>query len=69
MSDSAKAHSEIYQVTPRTISRWRAASVNTSDLVSVAEHLLKLRNPSRAAMNVVRDKLIAELLQHQSITR
>jgi hypothetical protein len=63
MSDSAKAHSEIYQVTPRTISRWRAAGVDTDDLVSVAEYFLKIRNPSRAAMNVVRDRLIAELLQ------
>jgi hypothetical protein len=69
MSDSAKAHSEIYQVTPRTISRWRAASVNTSDLVSVAEHLLKLRHPSPAAMRAVHDLLLADLLQPQSITR
>jgi hypothetical protein len=63
MSISAKVHSATYQVTPRTISRWRAQGVDPSDAVQVAEYLMKLRNPSRAAMRVVRDLLIAELLK------
>jgi hypothetical protein len=57
-----------FRVTLRTVSRWRSAGVDTDDLVSIAEYFLKIRNPSRAAMNVVRDRLIAELLQPQSIT-
>jgi len=61
VSTSAKAHSEIYNVSPRTISRWRAAGVDTGDAVQVAEHLMKLRHPSPAAMRAVRNLLAAEL--------
>jgi hypothetical protein len=68
MSDSAKAHSEIYQVTRRTISRWRAAGIDTSDVVEVAEYLIPLRHPAPAAMRAVYALLLAELLQPQSIT-
>jgi hypothetical protein len=61
VSASAKAHSKVYQVTPRTISRWRAQGVDPSDPVQVAEHLMKLRHPSPAAMRAVRNLLAAEL--------
>ena len=52
-----------FRVTLRTVSRWRSAGVDTEDVVGAAEHLLKLRNPSRAAMRAVHDLLLAELLK------
>jgi hypothetical protein len=57
-----------FRVTPRTVSRWRANGIDTSDAVQVAEYLMKLRHPAPAAMRAVYALLLAELLQPQSIT-
>jgi hypothetical protein len=56
-----KTTADRFHVTPRTISRWRAQGVDPSDAVQVAEHLMKLRHPSPAAMRAVRNLLAAEL--------
>ena len=57
-----------FHVTLRTISRWRAAGVDTGDVVQVAGYLTKLRHPAPAAMHSVYALLLAELLKPISIT-
>ena len=48
-------------VTARTVSRYRAAGVNTDDAVDIARHLTAIQNPSPAALRAVNRLLAAEL--------
>ena len=50
-------------VTGRTVSRYRAAGVNTDDAVDIARHLTSIQNPSVPALNAV-NKILAVELSH-----
>lgn len=58
---SLSTQAKFYQVNTRTVSRWRAKGIDTTNPLAVGEYLLSVRHPSPSALRVIRDSLNAEI--------